>query len=141
MTQETTSEFSLQLRRGARRIHVVAAARGAPAMVLAIAHLVVAVALVVHGLRAPVSTMGHGSVPPRTALPMAPVSVIAISELRSQRAVPPRGALPMTVSGLAASRVVWTPLPTGASLVRMHRPPLEPAPISTASESSRTVVS
>jgi hypothetical protein len=116
MTKETPSEFSFQVRRGARRIHVIAAARGAPAMVLAIAVLVVAVAFALCWLRAPASSMG-------------------------QRSMPPLGEPPMAVSGSATSQVISTPPPAGASLVLMTRTPHDPALISTAAESSRTVLS
>ena len=72
MTKEPPSEFSFQVRRGARRIHVITAARGAPAMVLAIAVLVVTVALAIYWLRAPVASIGgQRSMPLPGKLPMA----------------------------------------------------------------------
>jgi hypothetical protein len=102
MTKETPSEFSFQVRRDARRLHVVASARGAPAKVLAFAVLVFAVAIAVYCLRAPVLSMGQPSM--------------------GQRSMPPPPVeLPMAVSGSATSQVISTPLPAGASLVLMPR--------------------
>lgn len=98
MTKEPPPEFSLQVRRGARRIHVIAAARGAPAMVLAIAVFVLAVALAVYRLRAP-AAMG-------------------------QRSMRPSSELPRAASWSATSWAVSTPRPAGASLVLMTRRPL-----------------
>jgi hypothetical protein len=93
----------------------VAAARGAPAMVLAIAVLVLAVGLAVYWLRAP--------------------------EAMGQRSMRPSSELPRAARWSATSWAVSTPRPAGASLVLMTRSRPDPDPISTAAESSRTVVS
>ena len=68
-TKETPSEFSLQVRRCARRTQLIAAARGAPAMVLAV--LVLAVALVAYWLRAPRPSTEPRPMPPPGEPPMA----------------------------------------------------------------------
>jgi len=89
MTQETPSEFSLQVRRGA----------GASAMVLAIAVLMVAVALAVYWLRAPVSSMGQRSMPPPGELP------IAVSGSATSRVI----STPLLPAGASLVRMTRTP--------------------------------
>jgi hypothetical protein len=116
MSKEIASEFSLQVRRNARRIQVIAAARDARAMVLVLAVLALAVALAAYWLRAPVaSTVRRSMLPP--------------------------GARPRDSSWSTTSRAVSTPRLVGANVVLMTLTPPDPDPISTASESSRTVVS
>jgi hypothetical protein len=96
MTKEIPSEFSLQVRRSARRTQLSAAARGAPAMVLAIAVLVLAVALAAYWLRVPRRSTGR-------------------------RPLVPPGERPMAASWPPASRTVSTPRPARASFAFMTR--------------------
>lgn len=96
MTKETPSEFSLQVRRGARRTQLIAAARDAPAMVLAIAVLVIAAALAAYWLRSPRPSTGR-------------------------RPRPPPGEPPMEGSWSATSRTDSPPRPGRASFVFMTR--------------------
>ena len=56
------------------------------------------------------------------------------------RSMLPPGELPMAASWSATSRAISTPRRAGVSLVLMTRTPPDPDPISTAAESSRTVV-